>query len=89
MKLQKKTNKKKERLVGDFTVTLKVRMDTLHELQKYGLHKEPFTGSTEQEFFKPMLAKNYDDFKGDLFAGDGVVYAQPKLDGVRCIATLA
>ena len=34
----------------------------------------------EAKFFKPMLAKKYEGWPG------GEVYAQPKLDGVRCIA---
>lgn len=38
------------------------------------------------KYFKPMLAKNYDDRPvKDNEWGD--VYSQPKLDGVRCIAT--
>lgn len=38
------------------------------------------------KFFKPMLAKNYDD--RPIKDGEwGNVYSQPKLDGVRCIAT--
>lgn len=38
------------------------------------------------KFFKPMLAKAYDErpIKDDEW---GKVYSQPKLDGVRCIAT--
>ena len=43
------------------------------------------TGSVDDiGYVKPMLAKNWDDY------GDKVefpVYAQPKLDGIRCIAT--
>jgi DNA ligase-1 len=43
------------------------------------------TGSVDDiGYIKPMLAKNWDDY------GDKVefpVYAQPKLDGIRCIAT--
>lgn len=34
------------------------------------------------KFFKPMLAKNYDDYTLSF-----PVYSQPKLDGIRCIAT--
>lgn len=35
--------------------------------------------------FKPMLAKNYEDYKDKLDISEGV-YSQPKLDGIRCIA---
>lgn len=36
-----------------------------------------------QEFFKPMLAKNYDDYPVGEFTN---VFSQPKLDGIRCVA---
>lgn len=42
------------------------------------------------ERFQPMLAKNYADYAEDVddhLAKHGWVIAQPKLDGIRCIAT--
>lgn len=39
-----------------------------------------------QKFFKPMLAKDYTKHK-DRIDWATNVYAQPKLDGIRCIAT--
>jgi DNA ligase-1 len=41
-------------------------------------------------FIEVMLAKSYGDFKDDvtnLLEAGGVVYSQPKLDGIRCIVT--
>jgi DNA ligase-1 len=35
-------------------------------------------------FFRPMLAKSYDDYKDEI---DFPVWSQPKLDGVRCVAS--
>ena len=41
-----------------------------------------------QLFIEPMLAKNYDDYKNDPKRPlKYPVYSQPKLDGIRCIAT--
>lgn len=37
--------------------------------------------------FKPMLAKNYEDYADKHVWRHGMVWTQPKLDGVRCIAT--
>jgi DNA ligase-1 len=37
------------------------------------------------KFFKPMLAKGYKDHFDPDDIDDGVVFSQPKLDGVRCI----
>ena len=39
----------------------------------------------ESVFFKPMLCHKYEDYK-DRIDFDEVVFAQPKLDGQRCIA---
>ena len=36
----------------------------------------------QKQYFEPMLAKDYNDYKDDL---NFPVYTQPKLDGVRCI----
>lgn len=36
------------------------------------------------QFVEPMLAKNFDDYKNEL---KFPIFSQPKLDGIRCIAT--
>ena len=54
------------------------------KLAQGGYH-ESIDDIDKPKFFKPMLAQDHAKYKGDIFAGD--VYAQPKLDGVRCIAT--
>lgn len=38
-------------------------------------------------YFKPMLAKNYDDLKESLFEKPQYIFCQPKLDGIRCVIT--
>lgn len=41
-----------------------------------------------RQYFDPMLAQSYDDRKTaiqSVFADEGMVYCQPKLDGIRCI----
>ena len=41
-----------------------------------------------RQYFDPMLAQSYDDRKSSIesvFADEGMVYCQPKLDGIRCI----
>lgn len=37
--------------------------------------------------FKPMLAKNYEDYATKVWRQHDYVYTQPKFDGIRCIAT--
>lgn len=51
-----------------------------------GGYKEIFEDAMKDEslFFKPMLAENYTNFKQSL---KFPVYSQPKLDGIRCVAT--
>lgn len=39
----------------------------------------------QKQYFEPMLAKDYNDYKDDIVFP---VYSQPKLDGVRCIVTV-
>ena len=41
----------------------------------------------ETRFFEPMLARDYNDFAGKLKFGREKIFSQPKLDGIRCIAT--
>lgn len=47
-------------------------------------YTEDLANIDKVDFFKPMLAKDYDDYSPVKFP----VYSQPKLDGVRCIATV-
>lgn len=56
---------------------------------KKKLDKNHFTSLQDLDngpkFIEPMLAKNYDDYKDSI---EFPVYSQPKLDGIRCIATV-
>lgn len=54
------------------------------KLAQGGYH-ETIDGIDSPKFFKPMLAKSYDDYPVTSFTN---VFSQPKLDGVRCIATI-
>jgi DNA ligase-1 len=42
----------------------------------------------DKKYFDPMLAQSYDDRKSDIeqiLDVGGIIYSQPKLDGIRCI----
>lgn len=56
------------------------------KLAQGGYH-ESIDDIDKPKFFKPMLAQNYNDRPID-WSGTTKVYCQPKLDGVRCIATI-
>ena len=48
----------------------------------------PQKEAESRQYFDPMLAQSYDDRKSSIesvFADEGMVYCQPKLDGIRCI----
>jgi DNA ligase 1 len=51
-------------------------------------YKEDINDIDTASFFEPMLAKTYQDYKGEVLQalGDGAVFLQPKLDGLRLIA---
>ena len=76
----------KPKNVGKSNETSAVEQAMLEMNAKYekklaqGGYHEDVDSIDEAKFFKPMLAKKYEDFPG------GPVYTQPKLDGVRCIA---
>lgn len=61
---------------------LEIAADYKKKLAQGGYH-ESIDNIDEAKFYKPMLAKNYNDYP--LQPGE-VRYSQPKLDGVRCIA---
>lgn len=62
---------------------LEIQADYTKKLAQGGYH-ETATEIDNAKFFKPMLAKKYEDD----FPGFGAkIISQPKLDGVRCIAT--
>lgn len=51
-------------------------------------YKEDINDIDTASFFEPMLAKSYQDYKAETLAalGNGSLYMQPKLDGLRLIA---
>ena len=53
---------------------------------KEGYAKTPEDAET-RAYFDPMLAQSYDDRKSEVEEAykQGIVYCQPKLDGIRCI----
>lgn len=53
---------------------------------KTGYHREISAASTDTKQ-RPMLARNYEDFASKLFVEHEIVFSQPKLDGIRCLAT--
>ena len=52
---------------------------------KLGYSDSPDKIDDEASFFHPMLCKNYDNLKEPLDFGE-MIFSQPKLDGMRCIA---
>lgn len=44
-------------------------------------------GEEPRALVKPMLAQNYEDRRDKIDWGRNRVYSQPKLDGIRCLAT--
>jgi len=66
-----------------------VRSSYEKKLNQGGYHESILDIHTSK-YFKPMLAKKYEDYQHKLF-GNGQatqdLFSQPKLDGVRCIAT--
>jgi DNA ligase-1 len=51
-------------------------------------YREDINDIDNASFFEPMLAKTYQDYKTEVLAalGNGSIYLQPKLDGLRLIA---
>lgn len=56
-----------------------VKANYTKKLEQGGYH-ESIEDIDHQKFFKPMLAHKFEEWAGDC-------YSQPKLDGMRCIAT--
>lgn len=78
---------KKNATTGEQQCLVEVEANYKKKLAQ-GNYKESLDGDSfsEDNFFKPMLAKEYGE---DYTYVDGTtVYSQPKLDGVRCIATI-
>lgn len=76
--------------VGRANETLPIDQAKAEIESKY--RKQLETGYMENEsdiddtsFRSPMLAKNYDDYKDDLFGAGAKIFSQPKLDGIRCV----
>lgn len=76
-KANETSNAEQMRLQVDAKVKLKLAQGGYHET---------IEGVDTPKFFKPMLAKSYKDYPID-WASNPNVFSQPKLDGVRCIAT--
>jgi DNA ligase-1 len=59
--------------------------------KKEAKYTENIADIETDRIFQPMLAKNFEDRLKDLFKPDGslkqILYSQPKLDGIRCLAT--
>jgi len=53
-----------------------------------GNYKENIDDIDEDNYFKPMLAKNYNDYPLTQKDFENGVSIQPKLDGIRCIAKI-
>ncbi len=61
---------------------LEIAADYKKKLAQGGYH-ESLDEIDTAKFYKPMLAKNYNDYP---FKPGETVFSQPKLDGVRCLA---
>lgn len=69
---------------GEEQATLEIEAQYKLKLRKD--YHESVKDIAEQKFYKPMLAKDYEKRK-KLIDWSAGVYVQPKLDGIRCIAT--
>lgn len=66
-------------------------VESNYTLKKKGGYNTTVDAAKASERFSPMLAKVYGDYKDDVdrALAEGTVLVQPKLDGIRCIATAA
>jgi len=55
--------------------------------EQEGYDENPCAVFTPQKRISPMLAKDYEDHKHKIWVAGQIVSVQPKLDGIRCIAT--
>lgn len=68
----------------------RLEVDANYTLKRKKGYVDSLDIARSSERFQPMLAKNYPDYTEDVadhFSKHGWVIAQPKLDGIRCIAT--
>lgn len=63
-----------------------LEVDSSYELKRKKGYRDTPDAATKSDRFQCMLAKKYDDYKDRLFKGVPI-FTQPKLDGIRCIAT--
>lgn len=76
-------NLHKANATSDKEQTLKEVLAIITKQKEKGYNEE-VKDAGKVDYFKPMLAKEYNKYKDKLVFP---VYSQPKLDGVRCLAT--
>lgn len=66
-----------------------LEVEANYELKRKKGYLDRIDTARTAERFSPMLAKEYGDYKKDVDKAyaQGAIWVQPKLDGVRCIAT--
>lgn len=79
-----KNLEKSNATTGEEQAALECAAAYTKKLAQGGYH-ESVSDIDISKFFKPMLAKSYEDYPVTDFACD--VFSQPKLDGVRCVVT--
>jgi DNA ligase-1 len=67
-----------------------LEVEAAYTLKRKGGYRDTPDDAQSDVSFKPMLAKKYEDYADDVrteLKRGGIVYSQPKLDGIRCIGT--
>lgn len=81
-----KNEGKKNETSGIQQATLEIESQYKKKLSQ-GNYKSSIDDINEDNYFEPMLAKDYNDHKPTKYGLEkGSVYSNPKLDGMRCIA---
>jgi DNA ligase-1 len=70
-----------EQSLKEFNAKVKKKLET-------GYHENIEDCDKESSFIKPMLAKSFNDYRDEVILNLQNYAVQPKLDGIRCIATL-